>query len=431
MKEKIIKEFSNILKTLVFSKKMGAGLKNASYLIFGHFLSVVISFVGFVFIARILGPSDYGIYVTVVAFVGMFDLITFYGINKVILREGSKDLSKMGEYLEKATGIKNLVTFIAIVACIVGSFFSPYSMQVKLYIILYSFHLIFVSFDTFLATVYKAAQKMQYNAILTIFHRVLFVSLSILFLYLGYGLLELFIIAVFSQISTLLTNYKLTRRFLKFKFWKKIYWDKYIIKPALIFSILSFSYFLAGRIDLIMISLLGTSKEAGIYGVAHRIMFWGLTTRTLVSTAFFPIFVKTFNNTAVNWRKLLNYGVLLGIGVFAIAAVISFFSEQVIPLIFGLQYYDSAIILSVLIFYVAIAFFIIPFANTLQATHHEMYLLKICWIAPVINIGLNYLFYNYFGLVGIAYSTLIVGGVNLFLYVGITKRALRVHNKLK
>ena len=45
------------------------GLKNASYLAVGHFLSMAISFFGFVYIARLLGPSDYGIYVTVGAFV--------------------------------------------------------------------------------------------------------------------------------------------------------------------------------------------------------------------------------------------------------------------------------------------------------------------------------------------------------------------------
>jgi len=80
---------------------------------------------------------------------------------------------------------------------------------------------------------------------------------------------------------------------------------------------------------------------------------------------------------------------------------------------------------------VAIAFFIFPFVHTLQAMHNEMYLLKICWIASFLNIGFNYLFYKTYGFIGIAYSTLVVGIVSLFLYVGITKRALKVQNKLK
>ena len=99
------------------------GLKNASYLATGHFLSMLISFIGFVYIARLLGPSDYGIYATVGAFVGMFDVITVYGINKVVLREGSKKISQMHDYLERTTGIKNFFTFIAIAVCIFSSIF--------------------------------------------------------------------------------------------------------------------------------------------------------------------------------------------------------------------------------------------------------------------------------------------------------------------
>jgi len=430
MKEKIVKKYSDIFKLLIPTKKLLTGLKNASYLVAGHFLSVAISFVGFIYIARLLGPSNFGIYITVGAFVGMFDLITFYGINKVILREGAKDLTRMSEYLEETSGIKLLFTIIAIGACIIGAVFVPYSMLVKLYIILYSFSLTYTSFNTFFATVYTAAQKMQYNAILTIIHRIIFVSLSILFLYMGYGVFELFIIALFSQFSTLILNFKLTKKFIRYKFWNRIKWNKHIIKPAIIFSILSFSYFLAGKIDLIMISILGSSKEVGIYGVAHQIVNMGLTTRTLIAAAFFPIFVQSYNKTAVRWKNLINYAILLGIGLFVIAAIISFLSEYLIPLLFGGEYFESAIILSVLIFYVAIAFFLIPFANTLQATHNEMYLLKICWIAPALNIGLNYLFFKVFGLIGIAYSTLVIGCVSLPLYIIITRRALKIQNKL-
>jgi len=78
---------SKIIERLMPTKTIFRGLINASYLSIGHFVSMAINLIGFIFIARLLGPNDYGIYVTVGAFVGMFDIITFYGINKVVLRE--------------------------------------------------------------------------------------------------------------------------------------------------------------------------------------------------------------------------------------------------------------------------------------------------------------------------------------------------------
>jgi O-antigen/teichoic acid export membrane protein/glycosyltransferase involved in cell wall biosynthesis len=401
------------------------GLKNASYLAVGHFFSMAISFIGFVYIARLLGPSDYGIYATVGAFVGMFDVITFYGINKVVLREGSKNVSRMHDYLERATGIKNFFTFIGIVTCIVVSNFMPYPLQVKLYIILFSFTLVYNSFNPFLETVYKAAEKMQYNAVLKIINSVTFVTLSITFLYFGFGLLALFIINLSTHFLTIIINYKLTKRFLIFKFWSKIKWDKYILKPAIIFSILSFTYLLAGKIDLLMISLLGSSKDVGIYGIAYQITAVGVTLRTLMANAFFPIFVKSFSKYVIKWRTLLKYSLLFGGGLLAIAVILSYFSGQIIPLLFGEKYFESAIIFSVLIFYMAFLFFDIPFTNTLQATYNELAILKISWIAPSVNIGLNYLFFNTFGLIGIAYSTLIVSSLSLIIYILLTWKILK------
>jgi len=429
-KEIFMKKYSDIIGRVMPTKKILRGLKNASYLTIGHFLSMAISFIGFIYIARLLGPNDYGIYVTVGAFVGMFDIITFYGINKVVLREGAKDLSEMGDYLEKTTGVKNLFTFIAIGVCIIASFFTPYSIQVRLYIILFSFSLIYKSFNGFISAVYKAAEKMQYNAILTILNSIMYVSLSIAFLYMGFGLLALFIIALFSHFFNLIINYKLTKRFLIFKFWNRIKWDKYILKSALIFSILSFSFFLSDRIDLVMISILGSSKDVGIYGVAYQITMVGAAMRGLIATAFFPIFVKAYNKNAVRWNSLIKYSIMMGLGLLAIATIISFYSKQIIPLLFGGEYFESGVILSVLVFVVALGFISIPFLNTLQATHNEIQLLKVCWIAPSLNIGLNYLFFKVFGLIGIAYSTLVVGCVSATLFILVTRRTLKIQNRL-
>lgn len=419
-----------MLKTLKPGKAILRGLKNVSYLTIGNIVSQAIGLIGFIYIARLLGPNDYGIYVMVGAFVGMFSLLTFTGLNKVILREGSKDLDQMGEYLEKTSGIKNLFAFIAILVCIIGSFFTPYSMQLRLYIALFSFYLLYTSFNGFFGIIYQAAEKMQYNAVLSILNRITFVSLSITFLYLGFGLLTLFMIALFSNFFTLLINFKLTKKFVNFKFWNRIEWDKYLLKPALIFSIFAFTGFLATRIDLVMISLLRPLEDVGIYGVAYRITESGLMIRGVTATAFFPIFVKTFHKRIVSWKRLLKYAFAMGLGILAIAAVVSFYSEQIITLLFGEEYFESGRILAVLVFYLAITFFSIPFTNALQATHNEGLLLKICWIAPSLNIGLNYLFLMRFGLIGIAYSTLVVRFASTALVFTITYKVLKTQKKI-
>ena len=429
-KNESMKKLINSVKMLMPSKQIRRGLKNTSYLTIGYFLSMVINLFGFVYIARVLGPNIYGIYLTVGAFVGLFVILTFNGIHKVILREGAKDLNQMGDYFEKIIGIKILFTFIAINVCIIFSLAMPYTFLEKFYIIVFSSTLIYRSLHDFFGTVYQAAEKMQYNAVLTVINRILFVSLAIAFLYMGFGLISLFIISIFSQFFTLLVNIRLTKRFVSFKIFNKIKWDKSILIPGLIFTILSFSVFLSSRIDLVMISLLGSTKDVGIYGAAHHILEMGFIARNILATAFFPIFIKSFYKKSVRWNKLLKYAIMLGLSMLLLAVIGSYFSEQVITLLFGVKYSQSGVLLSVLIFSLAIAFFTIPFTTTLQATHNEIINLKICWIAPSVNIVLNYLFFNIFGLMGIAYSTLVVGVVTMPIWVFVTWRVLKIQNRL-
>jgi len=54
------------------------------------------------------------------------------------------------------------------------------------------------------------------------------------------------------------------------------------------------------------------------------------------------------------------------------------------------------------------AFFMLPFTTALQATHNEQFLLIVFAIAAALNVPLNILFFYEFGLIGIAYSTLVV-----------------------
>ena len=425
-----MKKYINLVKNMFPTKKLWRGLKNASYLTVGEILTSIINLFGFIYIARILGPSDYGIYVTVGAFVGLFSVVTFRGLNKVILREGAKDLDKMGDYYERTLGIKIFLTFIAINICIISSAFMPYSFQEKVYIIIFSFTLVYTSFFGFFGIVYQAAEKMQYNAFLNVLNRVLFVSLGIVFLYLGFGVFGLIIIALSSQFFTIIINYKLTKKFINYKFFNKIKWDVRLLKSALIFSILSFTVLLTSKIDLVMISWLGTSQDVGIYGVSYKIIHMGLELRNIFAVAYFPIFVKTFHKKSVRWRNLLKYAFLLAFGIFILAIIGSFFSEPIVTFIFGSEFSESGVILSVLLFYISFSFFTIPFSNTLQATGNEMLNLKLCWIGPVINIVLNYYLFNIYGLIGIAYSTLFVGIIRIPIFVFFTWRVLKKQNKI-
>ena len=79
-----------------------------------------------------------------------------------------------------------------------------------------------------------------------------------------------------------------------------------------------------------------------------------------------------------------------------------------VVLLFKEDFRLSGQILKALVFYLPFAFFILPFSTSLQATHNEKLLIPIYGMSALMNIPLNLVLYHRFGLVGIAYSTIIV-----------------------
>ncbi|MDC0527076.1 flippase [Euryarchaeota archaeon] len=395
------------------------GLKNTSYLTLGTIIAQIIGLIGFVYIARFLGPENYGFYVLVVAFVSMFNLFTFTGLNQVIIRENSKNLSNMQAILEQTAGLKNLFCIIAIFLCIFCSLFAPYSFQIKFYIILFSFDLFYKSSSSFLNTIYQASEVLYYNALLTIINKILFVTTTIILLQLGYGILHLFLCQISTHIFTIFVNFYFSRRFVIFKFWSPVILDKNIYKPAIIFSASSFLGFLSTRVDLIMLSMMGSPIEVGIYGVAFSISSRIKQIRGAFSTAFFPILVKRFNTGPIKLRKLLNasFGIFFSMLIFA--SFFSYFSSDFVMLVFGNEYEESGRLLSILVFNYVIGFSSLPFTNALIATNNEKLALKLESIRALSNVGLNLPLYSLYGMVGIAYSTLLtslIGGFVIFVF---------------
>ena len=401
-------------KIFPVSTKILRGLKNTSYLAVGNIISLLINFIGFIYIARLLGVHDFGIYAMVGAFVSIFDLFLLKGLKKPVLREGSKDISSMYIYLEKTIGIRSVLIILAMTVCIISSFFTPYELQIKLLIILFSAQLAFHGLQGFLDTIFQATEKMQYIAILNIIHSILFVSLAIIVLYFGFGLLALFLISLFSQLLTHLIRYNFSKKFVKFNVFSEIHFNKVLLKPAFVFSLLLFVGYLTTKVDLVMISFLGAAQDVGLYGVAYQIVFQGVMLRNVTANAFFPIFVKQFYKGKIKGRVLLKYSLIFFVGILALSIVASFYVEEIVLFLFGSEYKYSGVILRVLIFYLASVWATLPITTALQATYNEKTLLIGRSIMAGLNIPLNYIFFMMYGLIGIAYSTLVIysiGGV--------------------
>ena len=239
-----------------------SGIANASYLTIGSAISTLIGLVGMIYITRILGPQDYGIYLTVLSFVHFFGIFSLGGLNKVLTREGSKDIKNVKVILENAVFIRSFFTIFATLLCLLSVFFTDYEPTLKFLIMIYSLDLLFEHFSSFLNTIFQIFEKMKYMAVISIIFRIFLTSSFVILLHLGYGVFEMVIANLLSHFLGFLVSLYFTRKFAKINLFKGITDVSFdYFKPALIFSGIGFFIIIALKIDKLMISFLGNSDD--------------------------------------------------------------------------------------------------------------------------------------------------------------------------
>jgi len=414
------------------NKGVKRGMKNLMFLSLGQFSSAIVNGLSFLLIIYFLGLPAYGKFVTVSSFVAFFTLLTLNQMSKVIIREGSKDITKMSRIIERTSGIKTALCLLAMLFTFIFTLLSPYTWEIKLYITIFSFHLIYDTYSSFFYSIFNALEKMQYIAILQFGQRVLTFILTVTCLLLGFDILALIVVATLSSLLTVFINYKISSRFIPFRFNLGIYWDKELMKSTLIFSLILFMSFVATRIDVLMLSILASWSDVGVYGAAEKFAEPGQIIRNLAAVAFFPMFVKMFHNKKVKGAILFRYSIAAAFIVFFLITIVvicvNLLSIPLADIVEGTRaevYLDPIPIWSVLFYYVGISIITIPFINALQATHNEMVVLRISWIPPIANIVLNLVFLKLFGVIGIAYSTLCVYTIGFILHMIVCWKVLK------
>ena len=391
--------------------------KNIGYLTGGNILAQLISLLGAFYIPRLLGPEYYGIYNTVTAYVALFTVFTFGGLTKVIIREIAKDTAKAKIIIETTIGLRNLFSLAAAVLSIIIVLFISYDSGTKIYIFVYSFSLLLKGMHSSINTIFQSHQKMKILGIIATVNQLIKVPISIFLLYCGYSILSLIILHLVLEIITLIFLYKTSQKIIRFNLFSKICFIKEYIYSGTRFSLLQFLNILSGKIDLVMLSFLTTPTNVGIYALAYRLVNKGLVLRAPISQSLFPYYSNKYNTNKPQTRELLIHTALIAIPLILFLIPALFLIKPIISNVIGAEFLKSADIFKVLIFYLIFNFSIIPWGLALQTTSNEKYSLITVSICAILNISLNLIFYYNYGIIGVAYSTLIVELIRIMFVI--------------
>jgi len=207
-----------------------------------------------------------------------------------------------------------------------------------------------------------------------------------------------------------------------------------LIKPSLIFKfkiinfcIVSKGVFVYGfaflissinlTVDQVLIGVIGSDVDLGFYGGVSRLVFVFLTFIWMFNQAVSPGLAKIAGNAAMVSSFILRSTgvfVLIGVGIYF---SVNYFSDQLVLLILGPLYSDGGPLLRLISLMLPIAILNTVWCDSLDLYGLAKHRLYIAAVALVLNIPLSYFLYYEHGLLGVAFSTVILQALVLLTAV--------------
>ena len=407
------------------------GIKNSSYLFASRVLLIILGLATSVLVTRGLSLREYGSIATVISYVSVFTYFSFNGISSYVSREGMKNVSLLANFIEETSGIKFLFALMAQILCISFLVVVPYAQHIKILILFFSSYILIHSFLSHWIIVFNVHEKFHYRAFLNIFPNLFYLITAIIIIQNNYSdkvilLLAMNLVSIF---FTLLLCYIFSQRVDPFKISIfKFNFDKDIIIGGTYFFLITLGGLLFAKIDVFMVTLLGSEEQVAIYNISNKIVRQGAELRTAIYAGFFPVLVKEINKGSIEIKKLYKITFSLFIIVLLGAIFMNLFSVDIFTLLYGNKYALSGQLFGLLCFFLAIDFSIQPYVILLLAIGHEKMIAIFFSILAITNMVANIIFFKYWALWGIVYSTLLTYSLFFILIISFS---LTILNKQK
>ena len=384
--------------------------KNTGWVFISRILSMVISFIATIIIARNLGPGNYGQLSYAVSFVAIFSFIASLGIDSVLYRELIKFPEKRKEYLGTAFVMKSVAGVVTAIIIVVSAMLISQDDVSRI--------LIFILAGTFLFYPpniinyeFQAKVKSKLPSIISLVITLILNILKILVIFSNKGVIYLALILLLEPIlyAILLTiAYKIEFKetILSWKFDKdiatKILKDSW---PMIIMGAFSIIY---GRIDQVLIKNMLDATSVGIYGAAVTIAEAWYFAHGIITTSMYPAVVNAKKVSEELYEKRLKKFVivlfLLSVGISIVTMI---FAPLIMGILYGSAFSGSVMVLQIYVWAnVGVALNSLVF-NYLITENYRKIILFVSFIPMVINIILNLVWIPKYGIAGSAFATAI------------------------
>jgi len=423
------KNFSFIKVLIDNIPTLGIGItRNFLYLLVSQVIYKILAFIAFILIARYLGPGGFGWFSYALSFVVLFTLMTDFGVSDLLIRDVAGEIEeKKRKYIRNIATLKIVFSLIAFTAIISSVLAFEDRKDMLIVIAILSLSMILDSYNTFLKSIFRVFERMEYEAMSILLEGVFKLGL-ILWAIRALSVNIVFIAQMFlltSIITLVFTTLAANIRFVPlglsfdFKFWKRLFINSIPFAILILFHTINF------RIDIIMLSKMVTNVVTGWYSVAIRLIEPILVIPVVFTAAVFPVISRLSKTSRKSLSEVYKSSIKVLILCSVFLVIFLYFGARFfVPLLFGPEFIKSIFavkILSCVLVPVFLRFFLDSFVLALK---RPKILLMNYTAGTFINIFLNLIFIPRFSFYGACVATIISEFIMIGFYFLWLKRNL-------
>lgn len=385
-------------------------LGNTGWLFFDKILRMGMGLLVGVWVARYLGPEQFGLFNYAAAIVALFTAIASLGLNSIVVRDLVKNPEEANSTLGTAFLLQLIGAGLALSsAAIAVSIMRPGDETAGIIVAIFGFAMVFKATDVIR---YWFESRVQSKYTVWVENAAFLVSSATkVALIISAAPLIAFVWIVLAEAA--LVAFLLLAVFIqqgnKLGAWKYQYERaKSLLRDSWPLVLSGIAVMLYMRIDQIMLGQLMDDEAVGVYSAAVRISeVCYFIPLTIVASVFPSIIEARKKNRELYQQHLKRLFELMVILALALALPISFMSEWIMAILYGQGFSDSAQVLLIHVWTGLFVFSGVVSSRWFIVENLQKYTFYRTFAGCVVNIGLNFILIPKYGPIGSAWASVI------------------------
>jgi PST family polysaccharide transporter len=384
--------------------------KNIGWLLFDRAFRMGLGLIIGTWLARYLGPDQFGILNYFLAIIAIFSIVSLLGLDSIAVKEFVENQQNSEIILFHVFFLRLLAGIGSFIVCAGFIFYLKISQPEMAYVgIVLSFSLVFQSLSSSLDLYFQSRLLSKFTVYAQNIAFVIASGVKVFLIVNKDGLLAFALVTIFEAFLNSVFLYLLYLKVTKTNFFSKFDFQ-YVLQllkrswPLAFSGLLIMIYM---RIDQIMLGEISNNTQAGIYSAALKLSEIWYFLPVVICNSYFPMIITAKRTDEIIYikkvQKLLD---LLFLMAFGLSVFASFFSSDIINILYGIEYKESAIVLSIHIWTSIFVFLGVAGSNYFVVENLQTKMLVRAGLGLILNVALNLIFIPWWGAVGAAIATL-------------------------